>query len=199
MTALTALMDDVYTLTNRPDLVAETELAVKAATLKMHQSDFYAKDLYETAVQFDTADYVQSLAYRQLVPRWRAAKYIRKYEVAQGNNATGKFLRILTPDQVLDSYGQNRADIAYVAGDTIEIRSLTQLQYVLLGCYVNPDVTTNGYSSWIAIEHPYAIVYEAARTVFKQIGYDEQSAQFERLVQEQLVELKMAQLPTVGY
>jgi len=44
MATLNSLMDDVYILTNRPELVAETRLAVKKATLKLHQLDFFAKD-----------------------------------------------------------------------------------------------------------------------------------------------------------
>ena len=41
------LYDDVVTITKRPDLAAETALAIRAATLKLHQSDFYFKDLFE--------------------------------------------------------------------------------------------------------------------------------------------------------
>ena len=56
MTTLTDLCADVYTITNRPDLINETKLAVKAATLKMHQSDYYYRDLLEQGITFDTSD-----------------------------------------------------------------------------------------------------------------------------------------------
>jgi hypothetical protein len=55
---------------------------------------------------------------------------------------------------------------------------------------LQPDVTEAFYTSWIAQDHPYLLVYEAARTLFKTIGFDEQSAQMDRLVQEQFVILK---------
>ena len=59
MTTLTDLCAYVYTITNRPDLFTETKLAVKAATLKMHQSDYYYRDLLEQGIAFDTSDYTQ--------------------------------------------------------------------------------------------------------------------------------------------
>lgn len=46
------LVADVYTLTNRPDLVGETVLAVQAATLKAHQSDDYIYDFREQSIVF---------------------------------------------------------------------------------------------------------------------------------------------------
>jgi hypothetical protein len=69
--AFTALLADVYDITKRSDLVAETTLAVRAATLKLHQSDFYPKDLSEAKVQFASSAYFQSLAYSSLFPRFR--------------------------------------------------------------------------------------------------------------------------------
>jgi len=43
--SLAQLSTDVIALTKRPDLVAETTLAVKMATLKAHNSDYYPRDL----------------------------------------------------------------------------------------------------------------------------------------------------------
>ena len=52
MATFAELLADVYTLTNRSDLIAETKLAVKMATLKMHQRDYFYKDIRETGIQF---------------------------------------------------------------------------------------------------------------------------------------------------
>ena len=75
---LNELIAEVYTITNRPDLVAQTLTAVRSATLKMHQRDYFYKDIFETAINFSTAAYLQQLEYRTLIHRWRALKYIRK-------------------------------------------------------------------------------------------------------------------------
>lgn len=192
MATFAELLSDVNTVTNRPDLVNETKLAVKAATLKAHHSDFYPKDLFEIAVEWPTPAFIQSLEYRTLIPRWRAFKYLRKYQ----NGAPSTFISLLTPEQTLDRYNVNREDICYLAGEIIEIRSSTADQHHIIGCYVNPILDENSYSSWIATDHPYAIVYEAARSVFKAIGWDEQAQSLRQEVAEQYTLLKQE---VVGY
>lgn len=186
MATFAELVSDVYIITNRPDLVNETKLAVKAATLKAHQADYFPKDLYETGIQWPDPAYIQSLDYRTLIPRWRAFKFLRKYS----DGAPGNFIKLLTPEQTLDSYSINREDVCYLAGEMLEIRSSTQDQYMILGCYINPDLSENNYNSWVALDHPYAIVYEAARAIFKQIGWDEQAQQIRQEVAEQYQILK---------
>ena len=192
MATFAELVSDVYTLTNRPDLVAETKLAVKAATLKAHQSDFYPKDLFEIGITWSDPAYIQSIDYRALIPRWRAFKYLRKYS----NGMPGDFIKMLTPEQVLDSYGYQKADICYIAGEMLEIRSSTEDTYAIIACYVNPITDENNFSSWIALDHPYAISYEAARSIFKQIGFDEQASSIRQEVMEQYQILKQE---VVGY
>jgi len=185
MASFAELVADVYILTNRPDLVNETKLAVKAATLKAHQSDFFPKDLFETGIAWPSPDYIQSIEYRTLIPRWRAFKYLRKYDTVPG-----AFITLLTPEQTLDRYSINKDDICYLAGEMLEIRSSTQDTNMILACYLNPILDENTYSSWIALDHPYSIVYEAARSIFKQIGWDEQAASIKQEVAEQFQILK---------
>lgn len=197
---LTSLVNDVYTLTNRPDLVGETLLAVRNATLKAHRVDFFAKDIFETGIQFDYEQNQQSLEYRELIPRWRSLKYLRKcYLDTTGAAVSGEFFQVLTPDELVDSYGVNKENVCYLAGSELQIRSKDSIQYCLLGCYILPNVTTGDYSSWIAIEQPAAIVYEAVATVFKTIGYDEQNAAYAKLVDLEYVQLKQDNIQAVGY
>lgn len=195
MATFAELVADVKILTNRPDLDAETKLAVKAATLKAHHSDFYPKDIYEFTILWSPVAYTQSMDYRTLVPRWRAFKYLRKHD---GTSATD-FFTLLTPEEVLDGYGIDKEDVCYIAGEQIEIRSSTEDTYMLCGCYRHPDITEAGYSSWIALDHPYAIVYEATAKIFKMIGFDEQAAQIQREVVEQYALLRNSNILGVGY
>jgi hypothetical protein len=193
---LAELISEVYTITGRPDRVAETASAIRSATLKAHQSDFFYKDIFETGVAFDSSAYVQQLDYRTLLPLWRAVKYLRKYD----NTAAtpGNFLNLIVPELVLDRYMVEKTNIYYIAGAYLNIRSETEEQYYLLGCYLNPDITTVGYNSWIALDHPYAIVFDAAATVFKAIGKDEEAAAYRGLVGEQLQMLKMSNIVASG-
>lgn len=191
------LVQEVYTLTGRPDLTGETASAIKAATLKAHTSDFYSKDIYETGIQFESTDYRQSLDLYNLISNFRAIKYLRR--VTDANDDEGTFIEIITPEELLDGYGSNRSDVAYVAGRVLEIRSSVEFQYALLGCYVMPIVRVEAYSSWIADLYPYAIVHEAVRIVLATIGYVEEAARYSQLVAEQYALLKMNNLSDVGY
>lgn len=190
------LCQEVYILTNRPDLVNETKSAIKAATLKAHQSDFYSKDIFETVIQAEEAAYIHSIDYPSIISNFRALRYIRKLD---SSGEVSGFISVISPEDIFDLYGQNKTDVAYIAGRVIELRSSTSVQKVILGCYVFPIVAEASYASWIAEYYPYAIVYEATRVVFKTIGYDEQSAQYEKLVAEQFTLLRQSALADVGY
>lgn len=194
---LAELIQEVYTITARSDRVDETASAIKSATLKAHQSDFYYKDLYEVGVDFGTPSFLQSMDYRTLIPRWRAIKYLRKYDLA--TLTPGTFLNLITPEGVMDRYNVEKANIYYVAGAYINIKADTSEQGYLVGCYVNPDITSGSYNSWIALDHPYAIIFDAAATVFKATGKDEEAAAYRGLVQEQISMLRASNIIAEGY
>lgn len=193
----TELVAEVYLITNRSDLVAETESAIRQATLKAHKLDFFSKDIFETGIEFDSADFRQSLDYVTLISNFRAISYLRRVEDELDD--TGAFFDIITPLEILDPYGKGKTDIAYVAGRVLEIRSSVSFSKALLGAYVYPIVREGAYLSWVAEQFPFAIIYESARVIFKAIGYDEQSATFTGLVAEEYAELKMSALSDVGY
>jgi hypothetical protein len=196
---LAELQAEVYTLTNRPDRVAETLSAVRAATLKAHNSDYYYRDLYETAVVFSSSEFFQQVDYQSLVPRWRAFKYLRKLDTTVTPNVPGKFFDLVVPENVLDDYAVHREDICYVAGQNLQVRSSTAFQYALMGCYIHPDITVATYSSWIAVDNPWAIIYEAASAVFKMIGKSEEGVSYKLLAGEQYAELKISNIVANGY
>lgn len=200
MADFNSIVTDVYTITNRPDLVKETQLAVKSATLQLHRSEYFSKDIYETAIKFDTADYLQSIAYRSLFPRYRALKYLRKYDPSKGSNGVGAFLEVITPDEILDSYNVQRNNIAYVAGDLIQIRSSENMQYALVGIYQNPIIDPLNFTSWIADEAYFAIVYKAASIVFGTILGDAQRQSANNdMANAEFLEVKNSNIVDVGF
>ena len=140
------LLIEVYNITGRDDLVALTTSAIKAATLKAHQTDFYSKDIYETPVQFDTSSYTHALDIISLIPNYRALKYIRKYNVSDAT--AGDFISLITPEEVLDKYNRELTDICYVAGRNLEIKSSTEFR--LYDSYVL-DVLSSEYTIGIQV------------------------------------------------
>lgn len=198
---LTELIAEVYLLTNRPDLVSQTLSAVRSATLTLHRTDFYYKDIFETAVNFPQSEYLQQIEYQSLVPRWRSLKYLRKLDASAAPAVPGKFFDIITPEEVLDTYQLERNDICYVAGIWLQIRSSTAFQYALMGCYLNPLTgSTNGtYESWIAVDHPWAIIYAAAANVSRMIGRDKEARGFDGLTLMEVNLLKASNILANGY
>lgn len=192
----TELLAEVYSITGRNDLVALTKSAVKAATLKAHQTDFYSKDIWEQSYTFPSFEYIQSLDYVSIMPNYRALKYMRHYD--NSTSKAGNFFTVLTPEEILDEWGRERTNVAYVAGRILEIKSAIEFDTVILGAYVNPVVTEVGYSSWIAALQPYAIVHEAARLVFASIAMDAEKNSQKELVAEQYAELKINAVSDVG-
>lgn len=194
MTSFTDLTTKVYALTKRDDLVNETINAIQAATLKAHRSDIFFKDLFETGIAFDEARILQSLQYKQLIPLFRSIKYIRKCDGSTIPPTPLEFLEMIAPENALDSYNCTRPNVYYIAGTVIQIRSIAAEDNFLFGCYVNPNITQEGYSSWIADEYPYAIVYEAVAIIFKTVGYDEQVSTYRAMVADEYAILKVGNI-----
>ena len=196
---LAELQSEVSNMTRRPDLLSShITPAIKAATLKMHQADFFPKDLYEAVITFPTAEYVQAWNYTASVPRWRALKYMRKIDSTSGD-PLGVPLTVLVPENLFDDYGVEKTNVAYEAGLFLNIKCSEEIQTFLMGCYVNPDITDAGFTSWIADKHPYAIVYEAAAKVFRQIGLKEQEVSMTNEALQQLAIIRQVNIQTVGY
>jgi len=189
------LLSDIYDITKRPDLVAETKLAIRMATLKAHHSDFYPRDIAESGLTWVTPAYTQSLEFKNVFPNFRALKYIRKIS----SGVPGEFFTVITPEQVLDSYRRDRNNVCYMAGRMIEIKSNSLDSDMIVGYYADPDVTESGYSSWVADNADHVIIMEAAAVIFKMIGFDEQASMFAKLTELNLMELKTNYLSAVGY
>ncbi len=194
---LTELQTEVATITNRPDLTAQILLAVRRATLALHHTDFFYKDLFETGVNFLTPAFIHDLEYQVVVPRWRAVSYLRIWDNVGGTPL--QQFEIIDPLNALDSYALDRDYVAYAAGSVFHLRSRTEFQHILLGCYLNPDISILTYDSWIARDHPYTIVMEAAATVFKMIGKDDEAAAMRLANAVDIQSLKISNVQPQGY
>lgn len=175
----------MFALTNRPDLAAETDTMIQAATLRMHQSDFYARDLFEQTIDLGSFGYAFSFALSGTFARFRALHYLRKYDSVTAT--AGVLLEHMEPKHVFDGYGVERNDVWYIGGANAVIRSGSSLRYLLAGWYQNPIVTPIvNYASWIADLVPHAIIFDACSLIFNMINQQEQSRKFDMLVKEQL-------------
>jgi hypothetical protein len=194
---LAELQAAVIALTNRPDLTALTLSAVQSATLKAHQSDYFPRDIYETGLSFFQPEYEHDFEVFTFIPRFRAVKYARVYDNA--NSTPGVFFELIDPANVLDSYNTARTNVMYLGGTEIHFKALAQFQYMLFGCYLNPDIASGTFTSWIADYHFDAIVYEAAAIIFRSTGNLEKFRSMRELVSEQYQLLKINNVLAAGF
>lgn len=190
------LVKECLLITKRPDLTDRIRGAVKAATQKIHHSDFYYKDLYEVPIEFDEALYIQNFVPSSVIPQFRKAKYLRIWEGGLDGTATS-FLEPIQIEGAIDSYGYTKTNVFYMAGQNLQVRTTTPLKRILFGCYLHPIVTEEGFNSWIAREYPFAIVYEACRSVFRSISLNEQANEYAGLFAEILQEIRMSSIDDI--
>lgn len=192
------LCAEVNIVVKRPDLASRVEGAVRAATLKMHHSDFFYKDILETAIIFDDALSLQSFTPSEAIPNFRKAKYLRFWHETTTGAMPGAFLEPITIENSLDGYHTMKTNVFYMAGKQLQMRCCPAVKHILFGAYVHPIITpAESYSSWIAEEYPYAIIYEAIRTIFRSIGFTEQANEFAQLSAEILGEIKMSSVDDI--
>lgn len=173
------------------------EKMIQAATLRMHQSDFYARDLEEDVIDLGATASSFSFA-NTTFARYRKLHYLRKTD-ALVNNTAGALLSHLDIKNLFNAYGREKNDVWYEAGANIVVRSSTDLRYLMAGWYQTPVITPiANYASWIAELVPYAIVFDACSLVFQLLEQQEKSRKFDALVQEQLLQVKMHGLAGEG-
>ncbi len=196
------LVAQVISDTGRPDLGLLTDggdgqipAAIFAATLRVHQSEFYWRDIIASNVIFNSCAWIQTLDIKS-IPRFRAISYFRKWDptfqseqinptvlppLFNGTSIVNIELALkdlevvdLGRGGIFDRYGSEKQDVCYAAGDVIYMKSSTAFQYGKLGYYSRPllDISNNGagYTSWIAEHHPWVIVYAADAAIFSVTG-----------------------------
>lgn len=178
MSLFSDLVNDVYSLTNRNDLVAETALAVKQEIQAAHTCDYFKQDMDELLIGFTSAAILQ-LSISSLFPQWRAFSYLRPYNTV---TATPSRIMIgakdfLAPDAIFDEYLIEKTNMAYVAGDNLNVKLEAAFDGMLVGYYKNPIIAPEGaIDSWIGRVKPTLIQTGAAERVFTMIGYEEAAA-----------------------
>jgi len=198
------LTSEVLSIVRRPDHQSRIESAVRAATLKAHNQDFYYRDLKESGVEFENSAYIQNFLPTQIFgARFRKIKYIRYWNYDATDTvdfgAPGNFFTPIDIENAIDQYGYTKQGVYYMAGELIQIRSAVKFTHCLVGAYTFPIVaTTETFDSWIAQLYPYSIVYEAARQVFNQIGKPSDAKTMTEAVAEEYRQLTISSLNKPG-
>lgn len=174
------LLEDIYTLTARRDLDAETELALRTATVNAHLCDAFPRDVFVSQVQLPNASYMASLNIPSLFPGLRGVSQIRLLDsqlqpvVLTPENQ----IQIIELGDIYDDYGQVKNQVAYLAGDSINIRSFMNCYGFLVSWFKSPSLRRSEYNSWIAQLYPSVIVYWAASIVLDTNGNEAKAKKY---------------------
>lgn len=180
-----SLLADILSLTNRPDLEVETELALKTATRSAHHSDFYNRDLVTNLVQLPNGVYQVQLDAANLFPRLRGIDTIAPTDVNfAALTEESQQIEILEIGDIRDPDGVIRNNIAYLAGTSLNIRTAIKVYGFIVGWYRSPSALRTQYDSWIAQLYPDAIIYWAAAIVLNTNGNEEKANKYLKQVNE---------------
>lgn len=193
------IVTSVYALTKRPDLVTETAIAIRKATMKVHMADFWKNDLSEihytlpvlaaTGVAFRySLDLTDTVSF----PLFRKVSHIKEWN----NPLVGYEIQLkeLDADRILDDYALETINYWYQAGRQVSLRCNKLLVTLNIGYWKYPNIIPATYSSWIAQDFPDIIIEEAASAVFKVIGKDIEYTRLANNFQENIHMLTMTQV-----
>ena len=168
MTTLNELITQVYEVTNRSDLMAETRACILRATLAAHHVDVFWRDARVQLIDCTSKpEYVYKIRV-DTFPRLRAVSKIATWCVYSQVP-----VYVLPNTQGLGCKGK---EFWRIEGDTLTISSPYPYKTFEISYYQNPDLAN--YSSWIADLYPYIIVDWATYLLFEMIGDAQQAAMY---------------------
>lgn len=180
------LMQEVFTITNRPDLLTDTASAIQKATLKFHLAETFDKDLDTAIVTLpvqNSPQYSINIPTTSQLIRPRKLFAVREYKSATMDGTELVFTRV-PADRLLDRFHMQKQNIFYEVGRNLNLVAQSVISAILITYYKFPDTSAATYDSWIGDLYGRFVAEEAAARVFKSIGKDEEAERFNKLFME---------------
>jgi len=208
--ALDDLIEQVYIITGRPDLVAETKQAVLRATLKEHSSIDYPRDLVVTAsIPLDNTSglWRYSLSEVTLGLYGQLRKILTIREVLSPmpdalHNFQGYWGDIefheRAANNIFDAYQMEQQNYYYRQGNSINLAAIRAVTAIAIQYYKRPDLGTACYDSWIAGLFPYVIYEAAAADIFKMVGKDEEAQRYAGKLMDNRLDIIKSEIGAIG-
>lgn len=175
-----AMLADIYTLTKRSDLEEESAVALRTATSNAHFCDAFPRDSDVRVVQLANPSFTTQLDLGTLFPRFRGMSQIRALDIGMAPMVFDEAnqLKVIELSDIYDSYGALRSNVAYVAGDKINVRTLLASYGFSVSWFKAPATRRTEYNSWIADMYPEVILYWAAAIVLDTSGNEEKAKKY---------------------
>lgn len=178
------LITEIYTLTNRPDLVGETSLALRQAVRSAHKSGKYWRDLVEVPVTI-SVDQIQIIDLTVFAPRFRGLAYLRPTEYQD------LYFDEVEISGLLDADGYANTNTFWGFGNQLRLRAANPVANYTLAYYRYPTVfPTDAFNSWIAEDHEDLLILWAAMAVLGMVGETDIRGRLEQLALTALANLQ---------
>lgn len=191
MTYQTTLYDgmlaDIYTLTNRPDLDAETAIALRTATTNAHLTANYPRDVTTSQVQLPNSSNQVAFNMSTLFPNCRGFMDIKPIDSSFNILPLwqNQLIEIVEMGDIYDPVYKNlRTNIAFVSGDQLVVRCPVQNWGYAIQWSVAPQTQRALYNSWIAQMAPAIILYWAAAIVLATNGAEQKAADYMKQIEK---------------
>lgn len=183
MTTFADMQALVREITKRQELVGIIDGAIRMATIRAHNVDFFKRDRAIKPLTYSIPPsesvWVDIANISTALPRLRAFEKV--YSVDQATLTPVEELTLT--NQFFDQTNTLKWHVFDLIGDTLRVRAQRVTGRFDVYYYQNPDVTSAAYFSWIANEFPEEVAYWAAGIVWARTGNVEQA----RITQEQHV------------
>lgn len=190
MATLSSIASDVYVLTNRPDLAQETKVAIRKAIFKFHGADTFKRDVAIQRIDFSSNTPIATNQFRWAIPLTDFPRFRRPRALIAPPDLVSPYpFEERTQADIFDHYGYEKPNYFFISGSLLTINSYHNLSYLDLSYYqwpAVPAVVTDPIVSWICDQYVDAIIEEAAGTVFKMIGKDDEYNRYQALFSENI-------------
>lgn len=176
--SLQTLLDNVESVTKRPDARARGLIALNALILEITTNDDYAQDLIEaTVLNPVTGGSFQA----QLSLDLAGYPGVRKICYLTANDLP---LTSLTPNNVLSASGCAQVNVFYRSGNTLVVSSKLAFTEVRLGYYQRFTGLAESVGldqHWLMDDYEPMLVYGTIGRVFRATGDDDSAAYYEQM------------------
>ena len=168
------IYDAIISRTKRPTQIRETENAIAAATLYLHNVGFFTNDLDSVLLQASSAasqfdvDFVSN-------PRVRTINQVIPITVT--GESCDPLRRVTAATCKLSDTNWYR-----YTGKQLLIRTRVPYTQFQVEYYSAPVVQRAAYNSWIAFKYPYMVIDAAYERLCRDLGLAEEAQRVERLI-----------------
>lgn len=176
MSIYTDILADVVAFTNRPELTAETDVAIRQAIRTAHSAGSFWRDLVSLPITgLATDEAIQTIDLSSVAPRFKQLAYV-------GPTDSNLYYAPVDIKDQWDEYKQFKTDVCYGLGTNLILRPAAAAEDVTLVYWSFPVTSPIADTdSWIAEKFPDLISCWAAATILQMIGENEIKTRVEAL------------------